>query len=174
MLDKHTKQVIAPGAARRYAPLPRRRQFDSRRIYVRARTGPQSAHLWWLASCRQQTCLQPRLGQTDELIAVSHNAPAHGGGIMTVNEYRAVSVLVCVSGRAAGDTFRGQVGTRRRGVWAAQQRSIRERVVTGQCLRDDNGHTFWPVTRRPIVISGLPATTWLSRALCAPRKIHLR
>jgi len=81
MVDKHTKQVIAPGAARRYVPppLPRGRQFDSRRIYVRARTGPQSAHLWWLASCRQQTCLQPRLGQTDGLIAVSLNAPAHGG-----------------------------------------------------------------------------------------------
>ena len=38
------KQVIAPGAARRYAPPPRRWQFDSRRIYVRPRTGPQSAH----------------------------------------------------------------------------------------------------------------------------------
>ena len=25
---------------------PRRWQFDSRRIYVRPRTGPQSAHLW--------------------------------------------------------------------------------------------------------------------------------
>ena len=33
-----TQQVIAPGAARRYAR--RRRQFDSRRIYVRPRTGP--------------------------------------------------------------------------------------------------------------------------------------
>ena len=43
------KQVIAPAAPRRYA-LPRRRwQFDSRRIYVRPRTGPQSAHLWWPA-----------------------------------------------------------------------------------------------------------------------------
>jgi len=37
------KQVIAPGAARRYA-LADRWQFDSRRIYVRPRTGPQSAH----------------------------------------------------------------------------------------------------------------------------------
>jgi len=35
------KQVIAPRAARRYAT--RRWQFDSRRIYVRPRTGPQSA-----------------------------------------------------------------------------------------------------------------------------------
>ena len=37
------EQVIAPGAARRYAPT-RRWQFDSRRIYIRPRTGPQSAH----------------------------------------------------------------------------------------------------------------------------------
>jgi len=37
------KHVIVPGAARRYAP-PRRWQFDSRRIYVRPRTDPQSAH----------------------------------------------------------------------------------------------------------------------------------
>ena len=44
---------------------PRRWQFDSRRIYVRPRTGPQSAHLWWPASCRQPACLNPRLGQTD-------------------------------------------------------------------------------------------------------------
>ena len=37
------KQVIAPGR-RNDMPPPRRRQFDSRRIYVRLRTGPQSAH----------------------------------------------------------------------------------------------------------------------------------
>jgi len=37
------KHVIVPGAARRYAP-PRRWQFDSRQIYVRPRTDPQSAH----------------------------------------------------------------------------------------------------------------------------------
>jgi len=37
-----TKLVIAPGAVRRYAH--RRWQFDSRWIYVRPRTGPQSAH----------------------------------------------------------------------------------------------------------------------------------
>jgi len=42
MREVKLKQVIAPGAATRYAP--RRWQFDSRRIYVRPRTGPQSAH----------------------------------------------------------------------------------------------------------------------------------
>ena len=36
------KQVITSGAATRYAR--RRWQFDSRRIYVRPRTGPQSTH----------------------------------------------------------------------------------------------------------------------------------
>jgi len=49
-----TQQVIAPGTARRYA-LPRRRwQFDSRRIYVRPRTGPQSAHHSWPALVKLQ------------------------------------------------------------------------------------------------------------------------
>jgi len=45
--------VIAPGAAKRR----RRRQFHSRRIYVRPRTGPQSAHPWWPASSRQPAYL---------------------------------------------------------------------------------------------------------------------
>jgi len=35
----------------------RRWQFDSRRIYVRPRTGPQSAHLWW--SSQLQTASVP-------------------------------------------------------------------------------------------------------------------
>ena len=52
-----TKQVIAPGAARRYAP--RRWQFDSRRIYVRPRTGPQSAHLWRPAVAKLQAASVP-------------------------------------------------------------------------------------------------------------------
>ena len=47
-------QVIAPAAARRY--VPRRWQFVSWRIYVRPRTGPLSAHLWWPANCRQPAC----------------------------------------------------------------------------------------------------------------------
>ena len=75
------KQVIAPRPARRYAP--RRWQFDSRRIYVRPRTGPQSAHLRSdsLDSCATQpACLYPRLDrqtdrQTDKRIAVLLNAP---------------------------------------------------------------------------------------------------
>ena len=37
-----------PGGAETISPR-RRWQFDSRRIYVRPRTGPQSAHLWWPA-----------------------------------------------------------------------------------------------------------------------------
>jgi len=42
-----------PGAAR--DDMHRRRwQFDSRRIYVRLRTGPQSAHLWWPAVAKLQ------------------------------------------------------------------------------------------------------------------------
>ena len=37
-------------------PTAVRRRQESRRIYVRPRTGPQSAHLRWL-SCRQPACL---------------------------------------------------------------------------------------------------------------------
>ena len=48
-LRRENEQVIAPGAARRYAS--RRWQF-----YVRPRTGPQSAHLWRPTSCRQPAC----------------------------------------------------------------------------------------------------------------------
>ena len=65
-------------------------QFNSRRIYVRPRTGPQSTHLWWPASCRQPACLgscamQPvcySLGwnrQTDGRIAVLLDASLRGG-----------------------------------------------------------------------------------------------
>ena len=39
-----------PGGRRRNDMPPRRWQFDTRRIYARFRTGPQSAHLWWPAS----------------------------------------------------------------------------------------------------------------------------
>ena len=38
---------------------PRRWQFDSRRIYVRPRTGPQSAHLWWPAVAKLQAASVP-------------------------------------------------------------------------------------------------------------------
>jgi len=44
-VENYNKRGVAPGAARRW-------QFDSRRIYVRPPTGPQSAHLCWPASCR--------------------------------------------------------------------------------------------------------------------------
>ena len=37
----------------------RRWQFDSRRIYVRPRTGPQSAHLWWPAVDKLQAASVP-------------------------------------------------------------------------------------------------------------------
>jgi len=40
--ESRTSYRPGGGEARRYAP--RRRQFDSRRIYVRPRTGPQSTH----------------------------------------------------------------------------------------------------------------------------------
>ena len=52
--QQRQQQVVA----RRDDMPPRRRwQFDLWRIYVRPRTGPQSAHLWWPASCRQPACL---------------------------------------------------------------------------------------------------------------------
>jgi len=47
---RHTS--YRPGGGDTICPPTRRRQFDSRRIYVRPRAGPQSAHLWWPA-CRQ-------------------------------------------------------------------------------------------------------------------------
>jgi len=49
------------GAARRYAPPPMavRRWQKSRRIYVRPRTGPQSAHLWWPAVAKLQAACVP-------------------------------------------------------------------------------------------------------------------
>ena len=56
---------FSPRGRRDDMPPPRRWQFDSRRIYVRPRTGPQSTHLWWPVSYRQPACLNPRLGQTD-------------------------------------------------------------------------------------------------------------
>ena len=38
---------------------PRQWQFDSRRIYVRPRTGPQSAHHWWPAVAKLQAASVP-------------------------------------------------------------------------------------------------------------------
>ena len=51
----HIKQIepynfkLSPRGRRDDMPAPRRWQFDSRRIYVRQRTGPQSAHVLWSA-----------------------------------------------------------------------------------------------------------------------------
>ena len=78
------KQVIVPGAARRYAP-PRRWQFDSMRIYVRPRTGPLSAHLWWPAVAKLQAASVPiaKAGtdrQTDRDGSQYHLMPPYGGG----------------------------------------------------------------------------------------------
>jgi len=63
-----------------------RRRQKSRRIYVRQRTGPQSAHLWWSAVAKLQAssvsmayAAAPRDRQTDRQrdgrIAVSLNVP---------------------------------------------------------------------------------------------------
>jgi len=49
--------ITYEGVARRYAP--RRPQFDSRWIYVHPPLVPQSAHLWWLASCLCSCATQP-------------------------------------------------------------------------------------------------------------------
>jgi len=94
---KQRDHMPPPMAVRRWhvvsPPIRPSRIQKSRRIYVRPRTGSQSAHLYggrrWL-SCRQPACLQPRQaaapwdrqkgGQTDRQtegwIAVSFNAPS--------------------------------------------------------------------------------------------------
>ena len=62
LTGKRTKQGIAPGSARRYSPPPPmavRRWQKPRRIYVRPRTGPQSAHLWWTAVAKLQAASVP-------------------------------------------------------------------------------------------------------------------
>ena len=45
IVEDERKQGIAPGTARRYASADGSSIQKSRRIYVRPRTGPQSAHL---------------------------------------------------------------------------------------------------------------------------------
>jgi len=103
-----TKQRIAPGGETIYMYTPRRWQFNagisfrrqsghqyletkiclsswiqkSRRIYVRLRTGPQFAHLWWPAVAKLQayslgSCAT---GQTNGRIALFRNAPPLGRG----------------------------------------------------------------------------------------------
>ena len=75
-----------PGAVRLYGP--RWWQFDSRWIYIRPQTGPQSSHLWWLAvaklvgSQRAYSLGQLHRGPdrwTDRQIAVSLYAPIRQG-----------------------------------------------------------------------------------------------
>ena len=51
------KQGIAPAAARRYAPADGSSFQNSRRIYVRPQTGPQSA--WWPAVAKLQEASVP-------------------------------------------------------------------------------------------------------------------
>jgi len=87
------KQGIAPEAARRYAPPPMavRRWQKSRRIYVRPRTGPQSAYhsvagdgyaagsqcAYNLGSC----AMGLTDGQTDR--RMDRAIPIAGGGVKT-------------------------------------------------------------------------------------------
>jgi len=48
----------------------------SRLIYVRSRTVPQSAHLWWAVVDKLQAASVPiAMGQTDGRIALFQNAP---------------------------------------------------------------------------------------------------
>jgi len=52
--------VPGAGAARRYAPHADGSSIQkSRRIYVRPRTSPQSAHLWWPAAAKLQAASVP-------------------------------------------------------------------------------------------------------------------
>jgi len=82
-------------AARRYAP--RRWQFDSRRIYVRPRTGPQSTHLWWPAvPIAQGSCAVGQTdGQTDGRIALSLNAAALRRGIVQMMHGSECDIHIC-------------------------------------------------------------------------------
>jgi len=55
----HLRRTSAPDPNTRDDMSRRRRQFGSRRIYVRPRTGPQSAHLWWPAVAKLQAASVP-------------------------------------------------------------------------------------------------------------------
>ena len=77
-------------------PPPRRWQFDSRRIYVRPRTDPQFAHLWWPASCRQPACYSlGRDRRTDGRIAVWLNAPLRRMGHPAIHYNYMLTRLTC-------------------------------------------------------------------------------
>jgi len=61
---------------------------QSRRIYVRPRTGPRSAHLWWPAVAKLQAASVPiarqlRHGTDRRTDRVIPKCPPYGGGIIT-------------------------------------------------------------------------------------------
>jgi len=61
---KRVKQAAAPGTARRYAPHPRADGSSTvaqiaAGLYVRPRTGPQSAPVWWPAVAEPQAASVP-------------------------------------------------------------------------------------------------------------------
>ena len=78
-----------PGASRRYAP--RRCQFDSRRIYVRPRTGPVggrpaagSQRAGSLGSCAtQQTCYSLSWDRQTDVLQYRLMPPPYRGGMIT-------------------------------------------------------------------------------------------
>ena len=72
------EQVVGPGGGETIYPPPRW-HFDSRRIYVRPRTGPHIPGVRPAAGS-QVSVPTAGLGQTDGRIAVSLNA-RYGGGI---------------------------------------------------------------------------------------------
>jgi len=55
---KFSVNKLSPGGGEAIIP-PRQFQFDSRRIYVRPRTGLQTAHLWWPAVAKLQAASVP-------------------------------------------------------------------------------------------------------------------
>ena len=75
-----------PGGGETISPADGSSIQKSRRIYVRPRTGPQSAHLWWPEVAKLQAASVPITlaaapwyrktdGQTDGRIALFHSAP---------------------------------------------------------------------------------------------------
>ena len=88
---------LSPRGRRDDMPPPRRWQFDSRRIYVRPRTGPQSAHLWCPAVAAALWDRQTTDGRT----ALSLNALPTAGWLGS----RVVSVL---DSGAVGPGFKSQ------------------------------------------------------------------
>jgi len=88
------KQGIAPGAARRYAPADGSSIHKSRWIYVRPRTHPQSAHLWWPV-VPISSAAAPWDRQT-EGSRYSKMPPPYGGGITNVQRHLIIGIVVVV------------------------------------------------------------------------------